>query len=73
MAADGARVGRLQQPWLLPDRPSRGMLAPKHEKLFHQAVEAYAIGNAERALELFEESSARDTGDKAVADELFAG
>jgi tetratricopeptide (TPR) repeat protein len=49
------------------------MLAPGHEKAFYRAVQAYLRGDADEAAELFRESAAKDTKDKALSDDFFAG
>jgi tetratricopeptide (TPR) repeat protein len=48
-------------------------LASGYEKAFHRAVETYVGGDTEAALDLFRQSSEKDTSDKALADGFFAG
>lgn len=50
-----------------------GAFAPKHEKEFFNGLRALSDGQPEKALERFEESSRKDTKDKALADDLLAG
>jgi tetratricopeptide (TPR) repeat protein len=49
------------------------MFAPKHEKEFHKALQAYVKGDTEEARRLFESASAKDEGGRALADDLLAG
>jgi tetratricopeptide (TPR) repeat protein len=53
--------------------PKPGMLAPAHEKAFYKALHAYMNGDNATAARLFREASAKDTKDKALSDEFFAG
>jgi tetratricopeptide (TPR) repeat protein len=56
-----------------PRFPKPGFFAPKHEKEFAKALEAYAKGDTAKALTQFQAASEKDTSDRAVADDLFAG
>jgi predicted Zn-dependent protease len=49
------------------------MFASGYEKAFHKAVQTYVQGDVQGAVGLFRESSEKDTSDKALADDLFAG
>jgi tetratricopeptide (TPR) repeat protein len=69
----GQRSRAAAAPVAPPAPPKPGLLASGYEKAFHKAVNAYARGEAAEALRLFKESSARDTKDKALADDLFVG
>jgi tetratricopeptide (TPR) repeat protein len=53
--------------------PKPGLFAPKHEKEFHKALEAYAKGDTEKARGLFQKASAEDKEGRALADDLLAG
>jgi tetratricopeptide (TPR) repeat protein len=50
-----------------------GLFAPKHEKEFYKALQAYVQGETERARELFRSASEKDTGGRVLADDLLAG
>jgi tetratricopeptide (TPR) repeat protein len=50
-----------------------GLFAPKHEKEFHKALQAYAKGDTEQARRLFESASAKDESGRVLADDLLAG
>jgi tetratricopeptide (TPR) repeat protein len=50
-----------------------GLFAPKHEKEFYKALQAYVDGDTERARELFRSASEKDTGGRVLADDLLAG
>ena len=50
-----------------------GLFAPKHEKEFYKALQAYMKGDTERARELFRSASEKDSGGRALADDLLAG
>jgi tetratricopeptide (TPR) repeat protein len=50
-----------------------GLFAPKHEKEFYKALQAYAKGDTEEARKLFESASAKDEGERVLADDLLAG
>jgi lipopolysaccharide biosynthesis regulator YciM len=56
-----------------PALPKPGLFAPKHEKDFAKALDAYAKGDTSRALDYFKSASEKDVSDRAVADDLFAG
>jgi tetratricopeptide (TPR) repeat protein len=56
-----------------PSPPKPGLFAPGYEKAFYKAVQTYVQGDAQRAVQLVRESSEKDTSDKALADDLFAG
>jgi tetratricopeptide (TPR) repeat protein len=53
--------------------PKPGMLAPKNEKEFAKAVQAFVDGKTQEALDHFVASAAADAKDRSVADDLFAG
>jgi tetratricopeptide (TPR) repeat protein len=53
--------------------PSPGLMAPKYEKRFAEAVRRYAVGDTAGALPLFIEASTLDTANKALSDDFFAG
>lgn len=67
----GARAPPFRSAPPAPPKPS--LLAPGYEKAFHKAIHTFARGDVPAAVALFEESSAKDTGEKALADDLFAG
>jgi tetratricopeptide (TPR) repeat protein len=48
-------------------------MASGYEKAFHKAVQAFSRGDADDALRLFRDSSEKDTKDRALANDLFAG
>lgn len=50
-----------------------GLFAPKHEKEFYKALQAYAKGDTEEARTLFESASAKDESGRVLADDLLAG
>lgn len=50
-----------------------GLFAPKHEKEFYKALQAYVKGDTDRALSLFRSASEKDTGGRVLADDLLAG
>jgi len=50
-----------------------GMFAPGYEKAFHKGLTAFLAGRNDAALTHFKEASAKDTGDKIAADDLFSG
>jgi hypothetical protein len=50
-----------------------GLFAPKHEKDFYKALQAYGKGDTEEARTLFESASAKDEGERVLADDLLAG
>jgi tetratricopeptide (TPR) repeat protein len=56
-----------------PAPPKPGMFAPAHEKAFYKAVQAYLKGDTNGAAVLFREASSKDTKDKALSDDFFAG
>lgn len=56
-----------------PPLPKAGLFAPAHEKAFAKGVSLLVAGRLEEALAKFEEASRRDTAEKALADDLFAG
>jgi hypothetical protein len=69
----GRRAERSSAP-VAPLRPPKpGLLASGYEKAFHKAVQTYAQGDVSGAVALFREAAAKDTSDKALADDLFAG
>jgi tetratricopeptide (TPR) repeat protein len=53
--------------------PKAGMLAPGYEKAFAKGVRLFVNGQAEQALAAFEEASAKDEKNRAIADDFFAG
>jgi tetratricopeptide (TPR) repeat protein len=57
----------------LPLTGKPGLFAPKHEKEFYKALQAYAKGETEEARKLFESASAKDEGERVLADDLLAG
>ena len=50
-----------------------GWFAPKHEKEFYKALQAYLQGDTEKARSLFRSASENDTGGRVLADDLLAG
>jgi tetratricopeptide (TPR) repeat protein len=50
-----------------------GLFSPKHEKEFYKALQAYVKGETEEARKLFESASAKDEGERVLADDLLAG
>jgi tetratricopeptide (TPR) repeat protein len=56
-----------------PPPPKPSMFASGYEKAFYKAIHAYAAGQTNEALRLFRESSEKDTKEKALADDFFAG
>jgi tetratricopeptide (TPR) repeat protein len=50
-----------------------GWFAPKHEKEFYKALQAYVQGQTEEARSLFRSASQKDTGGRVLADDLLAG
>ena len=50
-----------------------GLFAPKHEKEFYKALQAYVKGDTEEARRLFESASAKDESGRVLADDLLAG
>src|SRR4051794_16283190 len=56
-----------------PPPPKPGMFAPAHEKTFYKAAQAYMSGDADGAAALFREAASKDTKDKALSDDFFAG
>jgi tetratricopeptide (TPR) repeat protein len=50
-----------------------GWFAPKHEKEFYKALQAYVNGETEKARTLFRSASEKDTGGRVLADDLLAG
>jgi tetratricopeptide (TPR) repeat protein len=50
-----------------------GWFAPKHEKEFYKALQAYVQGETEEARSLFRSASQKDTGGRVLADDLLAG
>jgi tetratricopeptide (TPR) repeat protein len=71
----GGRSRSRQAPAAAPAAPppKPGLLAPAHEKAFYKALHAYMGGDTASAARLFGEASAKDTKDKALSDEFFAG
>ncbi len=74
----GRRSPRAARPArVVPSAPSRvkkpGLFAPAWEKRFARGIQAYVAGQPDEALALFREASARDTQDRASADDLMAG
>lgn len=62
--------GRAPQPF---SPPKPGFFAPKHEKKFHKALQAYVKGDVEQARRLFQAASAEDEHERVLADDLLAG
>lgn len=56
-----------------PRPPKPGMFASAHEKAFHKGVLAMAEGDKKAALSHFAVAADRDTKDRGLADDLFAG
>lgn len=56
-----------------PVIPKPGLLAPKYEKEFAKAVSAYLNGDPAGALAHFKASSAADTKERGLSDDLFVG
>jgi hypothetical protein len=50
-----------------------GWFAPKHEKEFYKALQAYVNGETEKARTLFRSASEKDTGGRVLVDDLLAG
>jgi tetratricopeptide (TPR) repeat protein len=50
-----------------------GLLAPRREKEFFKALQAYAKGDTDEARKLFERASAKDDSQRVLADDLLAG
>jgi tetratricopeptide (TPR) repeat protein len=68
------RTGASAQPppnWSIPAKP--GMLALPHERNFFMGLEELKRGQPELALERFETAARRDTGNRALSDDLLAG
>lgn len=53
--------------------PKPGLFAPKYEKEFAKAVQAYLRGDTDGALAHFKASSAADASERSIADDLFVG
>jgi tetratricopeptide (TPR) repeat protein len=53
--------------------PKPGLFAPAYEKAFHKAVQTYVGGDLQGAIALFRQSAEKDSSDRAVSDDLFAG
>lgn len=68
-----SRSRQQQAPVNAASPPKPGLLAPAHEKAFYKALHAYMNGETADAARLFREASAKDTKDKALSDEFFAG
>ena len=66
-------ASRTAQPAAASALPKAGLFAPGYEKAFAKAVELLVSGKSEAALIKFKEASSKDQGDKAIADDLFAG
>lgn len=56
-----------------PPPPKPGLLAPGYEKAFHKAIHAYVGGDVRGALTLFRDASSKDTDERALSDDFFAG
>jgi tetratricopeptide (TPR) repeat protein len=69
----GRRPSSQSPPQAPPTMPKPGMLAPKHEKAFHRALEHYFAGQPQEALAQFRQASALDSGEQALSDDFFAG
>ena len=69
----GSRRASAPVPVSPPAPPKPGMLAPGYEKSFQKALQHYVKGDIAVAASLFEESSAKDSDEKVLADDLFAG
>lgn len=53
--------------------PKPGLMASGTEKAFYKAIAAVAAGQHQEALRLFRASNAKDSKDKALADDFFVG
>jgi tetratricopeptide (TPR) repeat protein len=62
-----------QSAQMLPPAPKPGLFAPAYEKAFHKAVQTYAAGDLQGAVELFRAAAEKDSSDRAFSDDLFAG
>ena len=70
----GSRAGTRQAVPVQPAPPPKpGLLAPGYEKAFHKALQRAAVGDSAGALALFRESTEKDSSDKVLADDFFAG
>ena len=69
----GRRAERRAAPVAPPKPPKPGLFASGYEKAFYKAVQTYAQGDVSGAVAHFRESASKDTSDKALADDLFAG
>jgi tetratricopeptide (TPR) repeat protein len=71
----GGRARRASAPVPVspPAPPKPGLLAPGYEKAFCKALQHFVNGDVKAAAALFEESSAKDSGERVLADDLFAG
>jgi tetratricopeptide (TPR) repeat protein len=56
----------------LPELPSPGFFAPRHEKALHRALEAYRAGRNDEALEYFLEAAPEEPGAAIFAAALLA-
>ena len=71
--SSGSRSASRGAPLVPAEVPKPGVLAPKHEKAFHRALELFFAGQATEALALFRQASALDSSEQAVSDDFFAG
>jgi tetratricopeptide (TPR) repeat protein len=70
----GGRAGTRRAVPVQPAPPPKpGLLAPGYEKAFHKALQHAAAGNSAGALALFREAAEKDSDDKVLADDFFAG
>jgi tetratricopeptide (TPR) repeat protein len=53
--------------------PKAGLFAPAYEKAFAKGVSDYVSGDAANALRQFQDAAHKDTGNKSIADDFFAG
>lgn len=53
--------------------PKPGLFAAGYEKAFHKALQHAAAGNSAGALALFRQAAEKDSSDKVLADDFFAG
>lgn len=56
-----------------PMIPKPGLFAPAHEKAFAKGVNLYVQGKADEALWHFQDAAHKDSANKSIADDLFAG
>jgi len=69
----GSRTRQRPVPVQTSAPPKPGMFAPAHEKAFYKAVQAFLKGDTDGAAALFREAATKDTKDKSLSDDFFAG